>query len=789
VRFTVTALGSAGDRPVGVVVGTIARYLIAPDQQPGATAGPPPDRPAGEGSMSRYYADRGDTPGRWLGQGAGELNLQGTVDFDEFTTVLAGRDPRTGARLISGRGSSGRVASVGAGTAACWSPAGEALYSVRDAAAVLGWCQADVRQAIDDGERLVESGLIATLTGTPVSALTGRPEPSGRGPGRHSGRYRDTGTGPPGPARDPGAVRDDPRMALVPFIDGDATRYISDRELSRVEDLVARGVTAAEVLAVGHPGDELSIPAAARLVGVRRGYLARMCSSYLDNRDEITAALDEGDTPKRTYLVCRREEDGSYRVSRTELAAYAERRRRPAVRVGYDVTATTEKSISVLALLGGPLVRREALAAVEAANDAGLRWLEYHTAAARARGEVMGVTGWTVASFQHLTSRRLDPFVHYHNVVANTVVDEHGDRRALDARRLYRSVSAAPAIATAQVRWELTSRLGVAWRPARHGGWEIAGIADPVLDEFSQRRREINDAICELEDALGRASTLDELQSVVTTTRPAKTAADEADLLAEWRQRAGTHGLTPTALHQTLGRTRPTVLTAPLRARILDTAAAAVTAERSIFTRGDLLAILVDLPHPNAPDPSSFPPRPSNNSPTSCSAPPGSSNSSAPPAKRTPSNAPTAPASPSAATTNPNTPPPTCSPSKPAFSTTTGEASQPAPEPSTPASSKPPWPASPTSPASNGGSCGRSAPAGTAPRPASAGRALARPTPCAPRSTPGRPPAAASWVPPLKPKPPATSAGNVGSSPSPSPGTSTGSATPGTARSMPAPCS
>jgi hypothetical protein len=43
--------------------------------------------------------------------------------------------------------------------------------------------------------------------------------------------------------------------------------------------------------------------------------------------------------------VSRRTEDGSYRVSRVELAAFAERRRRPAVRVGYDVTATTEKSI------------------------------------------------------------------------------------------------------------------------------------------------------------------------------------------------------------------------------------------------------------------------------------------------------------------------------------------------------------------------------------------------------------------------------------------------------------
>jgi conjugative relaxase-like TrwC/TraI family protein len=791
-RYTVTALGSSGDRPVGVVVGTIARYLVAPAPVPGPET-PGARAPGGgerEGSVVRYYADRGDSPGRWLGYGARELGLAGDVDFDDFTKVLAGRDPRTGARLITARGSAGRVASLGTGTVARWGPNGEALYSVRDAARILGWTQPDVRAAIAEGERHAASRLLGTLTGmaipagTPGAGTTGnapgtRPGqdrdagadapgparapatnpanrtastatsrtsadatdlpgttvpgrmrtagPTGNGPGSDPGRDRDAGTRAPGPGmapatnsangtappasprtptdagdtpgtavpagtraagptgngpgsdpgrnrvaggraptsertpngdrddtgngsgRHPGSVReagtgagngpDAPRrpptaagpagtdparaarpavgraglgdhdwraeggMALVPSIDGDGTRYVSDAELARAEDLTSRGASADAVRAAGDPGDELTIPGASRLVGASPSYLARLCRTFLKHHDEITTALADGGALKRAYLACRRDEDGRHRITRTELAAFAERRRRPAVRVGYDVTATTEKSISVLALLGGPRVRREALAAVEAANDTGLRWLECHAAAARAGGQVVDVTGWTAASFQHLTSRRLDPFVHHHNVVANTVLDEHGDRRALDARRLYRSVTAASAIATAQVRWELTDRLGVAWRPAQHGGWEIAGVPDAVLDEFSQRRREINDAIRELEDALGRASTLDELQSVVATTRPAKSEADEPDLLAGWWQRADRHGLTPTVLRQTLGRARPAVLSAPRRARILDAAANAVTAERSIFTRGDLLATLVDLPHPDGDGP------------------------------------------------------------------------------------------------------------------------------------------------------------------------------------------
>jgi hypothetical protein len=125
------------------------------------------------------------------------------VDFDAFTTVLAGRDPRTGARLISARGSAGRVASVGAGTAARWNPEGEALYAVRDVATVLGWSQADVRDAIAAGEQVAVSQALATLAGAPVPVGTTRTHPSPHGPGRASGtpgpEPSDCGDGDPRP--------------------------------------------------------------------------------------------------------------------------------------------------------------------------------------------------------------------------------------------------------------------------------------------------------------------------------------------------------------------------------------------------------------------------------------------------------------------------------------------------------------------------------------------------------------------------------------------------------------
>ena len=73
-------------------------------------------------------------------------------------------------------------------------------------------------------------------------------------------------------------------------------------DLARVEDLASRGVSAEAVRAAGDPSDELSVPEAVRLVGVSPSYLARLCRTYLNHEEEITAAFAEGSAPKRSFL-------------------------------------------------------------------------------------------------------------------------------------------------------------------------------------------------------------------------------------------------------------------------------------------------------------------------------------------------------------------------------------------------------------------------------------------------------------------------------------------------------
>ena len=550
-RFVVTAIGSVGGRTVAQVVDDVVRYLDKPRPSPALAAGPEGPGAAG------YYTDGSNEPGRWLGAGARALGLSGQVDRDDLARLLSGRDPATGERLVAATGSAGRRSSLGVGSHTSGGVDGERLYGERDAAAALG-------VEADEFGRLVQAGTTRAVA-TLVSALTHQPVSMPIGP------------------------------FLAARIDGDSV-VVSEDELAKCEEAMAAGASPAEVEAAGDAGDLYSLGEAARIAGVTRRYLRRLAGVHERHRPEIDAAVAAGQPPRRAYLVAERGTRNQWLVSRGELVEFLRRRTTPAVRVGYDVTLTTEKSLGVLGLLGDADTRRGVLDAIRAGNDTGMGWLEARCAKARAGGEVVEATGWSAASFLHTTSRALDPFPHHHNVIAAAVETLDGHRRTLDARHLYSNVAAASAVATLEMRRRLTETLGVQWRRSA-SGWEVSGIPDPVLREFSQRRNEIDAAIAQLETQIGRTTNLGELQRVVAATRPPKQQADAKDLLGDWQARAAIHGFSAEDLAACChpGRTdRPP----PDRGQLADHVLGpdGVCADTSVFTYSDLLRSLVDAP-------------------------------------------------------------------------------------------------------------------------------------------------------------------------------------------------
>ena len=571
-KFTVTPLGGARSDVARVVDG-IVRYL-----HPTPLAGPSPAAPTrgGVDGPSRYYADSGEEPGRWLGRAAEVAALRGEVQRDDFASVLSGRDPHTGERLITAQGSAGRRPRLGAGAPTRSGARGEVLYGEADAAAALGVTKAEAARMFDVGTALALAQVASDPTG-------GRAK--GRAGSRANGRVSAFGQ-----------VR---ASYLVPIIHEDGSRWVTEAELSKCDLARSSGVDPDEIRAGGGVDQQLPVAEAARLAGVTVRYLRTLAKHHEAHQPDIERTLEAGRRPRKAYLVAHRGTRGQWLVTREHLAEFLERRRPPAVRVGFDVTLTTEKSLGVLALLGDEHVTRAVLDSIQSANDWAMSWLEDHAAYGRIAGEPVKAVGWMAASFRHLTSRALDPFPHHHNVVANTVTLADGTHRGLDARGLYRHAHAASALATAEMRHQLSLQLGVRWRPGRKaGGWELAGIDDHIVGEFSKRRNEIDDALRELEDEIGRGAHPREIEHIVLRTRPAKSQAPAATLVDAWRQRAAALGLDGKAIEALCEHTLMVETPNPAVAIASLAGPEGICAGGSVFSRTEAIAALANHPVP-----------------------------------------------------------------------------------------------------------------------------------------------------------------------------------------------
>ena len=239
------------------------------------------------------------------------------------------------------------------------------------------------------------------------------------------------------------------------------------------------------------------------------------------------------------------------------------------------------KSVSVLFGLGDESTRVEVVEAHEAAVTAVLKWIEDHAhTRLRVHGHVMCVDadGMVVGVFRQHTSRRLDPQLHTHAVIANRVRAPDGRWLSLDARTIKMDQRTLSALYHACLRAELTGRIGIRWHIPEHGIAEIADIPEEVLAEFSQRTSDIDRRLgvklARFRRNLGRDPTSEERwrleREAVIDSRPAKRhGVNHDELHAEWEHRVGELGLDPVrVVRSAVGRQRafvrvdPTLMTA-----------------------------------------------------------------------------------------------------------------------------------------------------------------------------------------------------------------------------------
>lgn len=220
----------------------------------------------------------------------------------------------------------------------------------------------------------------------------------------------------------------------------------------------------------------------------------------------------------------------------------------------FDLSFCAPKSVSMLHALGPTEIADDVRAAHVAAVDAALDYVERRAVAVRrpSLGRLVPVEAQAVASagFVHRVSRALDPHLHSHVVMANLGRGPEGTYSALDGRGLYAHRAAADALYHAQLRHELTTRLGVAWEPLRHGRADVSGIGPEARLAFSQRAAAIAEHVAARGLGGPRARAI--ASHVTRPERDPHRSID--DLRPEWESRAQALGLGPGALGAVVDR-------------------------------------------------------------------------------------------------------------------------------------------------------------------------------------------------------------------------------------------
>lgn len=204
---------------------------------------------------------------------------------------------------------------------------------------------------------------------------------------------------------------------------------------------------------------------------------------------------------------------------------------------GWDFTFSAPKSVSIMALVFGD---ERIIAAHERAVSVALSYLEEHAELRRrVSGEIVHETTGRliIATFTEHSSREHDPHLHTHSVVMN--MTNHGQDQAvvsLETRAMFAEQMAAGQIYRNELAHDLRQMAHELLSDPRRGLFEIDGVPQQLIRDYSQRAEQI-DAHAREHGHVGQAQRTKSFFA----TRRAKRRIGLDDLHAQWQQRAGVH--------------------------------------------------------------------------------------------------------------------------------------------------------------------------------------------------------------------------------------------------------
>src|SRR6266404_520694 len=217
--------------------------------------------------------------------------------------------------------------------------------------------------------------------------------------------------------------------------------------------------------------------------------------------------------------------------------------------IGYDFQCSAQKSVSIIARLGGDerLLEAHKQAATEAYGKLeSLACVKEGTLGIDRQRVTTGVL--CSARFEHDTSRALDPHIHTHFATANFSITAEGKRYALETHDMVKAIRYAGKIYQSALRRNVEN-LGYGTRDkfsdkGQLEGFEIDGISDELCTKYSQRRGEIEERVADFKAEHGREPTTAEIHVIAKETRTSKlTEISTEAVRAQQRQRASAEEL------------------------------------------------------------------------------------------------------------------------------------------------------------------------------------------------------------------------------------------------------
>ncbi|MHA2734024.1 MobF family relaxase [Vibrio campbellii] len=224
----------------------------------------------------------------------------------------------------------------------------------------------------------------------------------------------------------------------------------------------------------------------------------------------------------------------------------------PNHRAGFDLCFSPPKSVSVLWARADTSLKQKIQTAQFKAVCSAIDHLEKHAAITRrlhngtSREQVIGLVA---ATYEHSTSRALDPQLHTHCLIANIAPRYDGTWGTLESRDLFLWQASAGAVYKAELAFQLRE-LGASIERYQDT-FQISGVPANLCEYFSKRSKDIRARLDSVGISSGKTSFGD---IAVLDTRAKKQEVNRATLFHDWNKQMDDRGFGLDALGSILSR-------------------------------------------------------------------------------------------------------------------------------------------------------------------------------------------------------------------------------------------